>query len=128
MANLRLKTNSVILAETYTYLRSLDGYTVARSSIRMLQNSSIIEIVGWDTDRDRQTYQLIDEFSGVPLSYADASLLVLSRELRLSDVFSFTTTSASLASPSALDRLAPVCFSTSPSHSDAPGRQSKSRR
>ncbi len=38
---------------------------------------------------DAQIWEVIDEFAGVPLSYADASLMALGRRLRVSRVFGF---------------------------------------
>jgi predicted nucleic acid-binding protein len=42
-----------------------------------------------DDEFDQSIWRVIDEFAGVPMSYADASLVVLARRLRVPRVFSF---------------------------------------
>jgi predicted nucleic acid-binding protein len=38
---------------------------------------------------DAAAWGVIDEFAGVPLSYADAAIVALAREIGLQEVFSF---------------------------------------
>lgn len=42
-----------------------------------------------DAAADAEIWRVIDEFAGVPLSHADASLVALGRTLRVPRVFSF---------------------------------------
>ncbi len=89
LPGLRLVTTSVIVGEIYTYLVKLDGFGVARTTVRNLSSSSVVTIYQVDAGFDRDIWAAIDEFAGVPLSYADASLVVLGRRLRVRSVFSF---------------------------------------
>lgn len=85
----RLATNAIVLAETYTFLRSRYDFHLARNALRQFMASSAMTVTPWDADLDIATWAVIDEFSGVPLSYADASLVVLGRNLNIDTVFSF---------------------------------------
>lgn len=85
----RLATSVIVLAETYTFLRSRYDFALARNASRQFMSSSVMTVYQWDNDLDAATWAILDEFSGVPLSYADASLVVLSRHLGIDTVFSF---------------------------------------
>jgi predicted nucleic acid-binding protein len=86
---LRLHTTSEILAESYTFLRRRASYRVAHETVVSLRASQTVRIYHIDEAFDRDIWAAIDEFSGVPLSYADASLVVLGRRLRIRHAFSF---------------------------------------
>ena len=88
-AGLRLFTTSAIVGEIYTYMRSRDGYGVSRALVRSLAESRVTAIHQLDEVFDSAIWHVIDEFAGVPMSYADASLVVLGRRLRIQKVFSF---------------------------------------
>jgi predicted nucleic acid-binding protein len=48
--------------------------------ITVHQSSAEFDAAAWD---------IIDEFAGVPMSYADATIVALARDLGLQEVFSF---------------------------------------
>jgi predicted nucleic acid-binding protein len=77
---------AVILGETYTFARRRHGFGVARQAVRTLSGGRIT----WhemSSARDEATWRVIDEFAGVPLSYPDAAIVALSRELGIGAVF-----------------------------------------
>jgi predicted nucleic acid-binding protein len=78
-----------VLAETYTFLRRRQGYRAARDLVRDLLASPTVTIHQTTDARDAATWAVIDEFAGVPLSYVDASVVALARELGIESVFSF---------------------------------------
>jgi predicted nucleic acid-binding protein len=78
-----------VLGEAYTYLRARDGYGVALNAVEGVRASGVATIEFIDRDFDRRIWDTIREFAGVPLSYVDASLVVLGQRLRLRRVFSF---------------------------------------
>ncbi len=86
---LRLHLPSVVLGEMFTFLRSRKDYRTARRAVEGLTGSSVVTIHQLDAAFDRDIWAVTDEFAGVPLSYADASLVVLGRRLRIQAVFSF---------------------------------------
>jgi predicted nucleic acid-binding protein len=86
---LRLFTTSVIVGEAYTLVGARFGYGPARAIVRALQHGRLARVYHVDAAFDRDIWSAIDEFSGVPLSYADASLVVLGRRLRIGRAFSF---------------------------------------
>ena len=87
--NLRVHTTSAVLGEIHTIMRSRHGFAPARTAVRGLQQGQTSTIVHVDDAFDASIWALIDEFAGVPLSYEDASLVVLGRRLRIQQVFGF---------------------------------------
>lgn len=85
----RFHTTSVILGETYTFLRRRVSFRSARETIDRVRRTGIVTVHQLDADFDRDAWLVIDQFAGVPLSYADASLVVLGRRLRIHTAFSF---------------------------------------
>ena len=86
---LRLHTTTIILGEVYTLLNSRQGYAVASQAIERLRVSDVVRIYHFDESDESAVWRVLEEFAGVPLSYADASLVVLGRKLRVTSVFSF---------------------------------------
>ena len=86
--NLRLHTTVVVLGETYTTLRARQGFGVARQWTGVLQ-SSTVDVHHFSQQDEAQIWAILDEFAGVPLSYADASLVALGRRLNLTAAFTF---------------------------------------
>lgn len=87
--NLRFHVPEVVLAETYTTLRRRQGYATAMRWATSVMSSSTVTVhrpTGGDLD---QAWAILREFSGVPLSYADASLIALARKTSVDRVFSF---------------------------------------
>ena len=72
-----------------TRFRRRAGYRAAAEAVRNLRGSQVLSVHHVDEAFDRDIWAAIDEFSGVPLSYADASLVVLGRRLRIRQAFSF---------------------------------------
>ncbi len=86
---LRLFTTATIVGEIYTFLRRRAGHHSARAVVRNLQASPVVSIDEVDDAFDAEIWRVIDEYAGVPLSYPDASLVVLGRRLRITTAFSF---------------------------------------
>ena len=86
---LRLQTTTIVVGEAYTLLRRRSGYELGRRSVRALVTGQTVRVHHVDAAFDRDIWATIDEFAGVPLSYADASLVVLGRRLRIRQAFAF---------------------------------------
>lgn len=84
-----MHTTSAVVGEIYTLLLPRVGYGPARVVARNLTSGLVAIVHHIDEAFDRDIWALIEEFSGVPLSYADASLVVLGRRLRVRQAFSF---------------------------------------
>ena len=54
-----------------------------------MRQSAITEIVHFSAEDDALIWDTIRRFAGVPLSHADASLIVLSERLGIRQVFTF---------------------------------------
>ena len=87
--HLRLFTTAAALGELYTLTRKRTDYAVAVGVVRRIQADLTIETRVMDADLERDTWSVIEEFAGVPLSYVDASLVALGRRLRIRHAFSF---------------------------------------
>jgi len=116
-SNLRMHTTSIIVGETYTLLRNRAGYALARQVAHGIAEESFARVHQVDAAFDREIWAVIDGLAGVPLrmcpkiidafpesntgsdpeaviirqslSYADASLVVLGRTLRIGQACSF---------------------------------------
>lgn len=86
---LRLFTTSVIVGEAYTYIRRRRGFEAAISAVRTLRPSGVVTIAPVGAHEDNAIWRTLEDFAGVPLSYADASLVALGRARRIAQVFSF---------------------------------------
>lgn len=86
---LQLATTSVIAGELYTMIRRRLGNAAALEWARSGRQSSILSIHHPSAAEESVIWETLSEFAGVPLSYADASLIALGRTLRISTVFSF---------------------------------------
>lgn len=86
---LQLTTNSVLVAEYYTHLQRRFGFAKAISGYDQMHRLGTVTVFEWPADRDIATYDTLRTFAGVPLSYADASLITLGRELGIDTVFGF---------------------------------------
>ena len=84
-----MHTTSIIVGETYTLLRNRAGYALARQVAHGIAEESFARVHQVDAAFDREIWAVIDGLAGVPLSYADASLVVLGRTLRIGQAFSF---------------------------------------
>lgn len=87
--HLRLLTTSAVIGEAFTLLRRRIDYGFAFRVVRDLQASSVVTIHHVDTSLEAETWRIIEEFAGVPLSYVDGTLIALGRRLRISRVFAF---------------------------------------
>lgn len=87
--NLRLFTNTVIVAELYTHLRYEYGPQAAFAGRERVTSDPIFEIAEWGFPEDAMTYEMLRRFTGISLSYADASLLVLADRLHVREIASF---------------------------------------
>lgn len=82
-------TNTVIMAEFYSLLRDRFGYGPAIHAYNNFRTNAAFVIQSWPLDRDAETYSAINRLAGIPLSYADASLVVLARNLEVRTAFAF---------------------------------------
>ncbi len=79
-------TTEAIIEELYTLALRRLGWGPARRTVALMRQSSFISV---HQDDQSLSWAVVDEFPGVPLSYADATLVALSRGLSISTVFSF---------------------------------------
>ena len=85
----RFHAPSTVVGESYTFLLKRAGYGIARDVVRRIETSQVVTIDQMTGDLDAATWDVIDEFAGVPLSYVDASIVALAREHGIDCVFSF---------------------------------------
>ena len=88
---LRLLTTTVVVGETYTLLRQRHGYAAASTWLRSFRAGSLTVVRHFDAKEEGAIWTAIDGLAGVPLSYADGSLIVLSRLINVDTVFTFDT-------------------------------------
>jgi len=86
---LQLVTTSIVVGETYTLLNDRHGYGMAMRWAEALHASALTEAVHLGASEEVQIWETLRAFAGVPLSYQDASLVVLGRLLHLNDIFTF---------------------------------------
>ncbi len=86
---LTLDTTSVILGEAFTSVRARSGYDPAMRWIRGARQSAFVTVHHLGSNEDAAAWAVIEEFAGVPLSYADATVIALGRRLGISRVFAF---------------------------------------
>lgn len=85
-------TTTLVLAETYTWLRYHVGFEAAVTfADRMLQDEAAQRIVLVRPDRplEERALALLRRFADVPLSWADAVSFAVVAAYRLHDVFGF---------------------------------------
>jgi predicted nucleic acid-binding protein len=87
--NLRLHTTAAAAGEAYTFIRRRSTFAIAFRALQGIRSSSVITVHTMDDDLERGTWRVIEEFAGVPLSYVDASLVALGRQLRVRRIFAF---------------------------------------
>lgn len=85
---LRLVTTSIVAGELYTTIRGRLGNAAALEWARAGRSSNLLSIHHPSPVDEASIWRILDEFSGVPLSYADASLVALGRRLAVDTVFS----------------------------------------
>jgi predicted nucleic acid-binding protein len=78
-----------VLEELFTLLRRRFNARMAFEIADGLSSGDLGLVIP-QTEQDRaDTWRLLREYMGVPLSYVDASVIVLGRRLGIGDVFSF---------------------------------------
>jgi predicted nucleic acid-binding protein len=88
-SSLRLFTNSVIVGEAFTLIRSRQGYELAMRWVRSVRASHFVSVEHLLEAEDAQVWQRLESLRGIELSYADASLIVLAQRLGIRRVFTF---------------------------------------
>jgi predicted nucleic acid-binding protein len=94
-SGLALVTNSAIVAETYTIVRRRIHYRAAMEWVESLRVGGHVTVEHVGMAEDAAIWHILREYAGVPLSYADASVIALGRETGIREVFSFDTDFAS---------------------------------
>lgn len=75
--------------ELYALARRRLGYEAAMTTARALLEGRFITVHPMAGDHDERTWNVLAEFRGIGLSHVDATLIVLSRQLRIPGIFSF---------------------------------------
>lgn len=86
---LHYHTTTAIVAEAYTVLRRRQGYRVAMDWADGFRASSVVTIEFADPKQEQHAWDVLRRMAGVPLSYADASLVALSETLHMETIFTF---------------------------------------
>ncbi|MGH2633428.1 MAG: type II toxin-antitoxin system VapC family toxin [Tepidiformaceae bacterium] len=86
---LQFRTTSMVVGETYTLLNDRHGYGLATRWIDALRASGLTEVVHFSARQETAIWETLRTFTGIPLSYQDASLIVLGRIMGVRDVFTF---------------------------------------
>lgn len=82
-------TTSVVAGECYTLMLGRLDYRRAMEWRRSLDVSPRTEVRVLDVTDEAAIWSLLREYAGVPLSYADASLIVLGKKLGIGSIFTF---------------------------------------
>jgi len=88
-SGLQLVTTSVIVGETYTLLNDRHGYSVAMRWTEAQRTGALTDVIHLDETEELSIWATLRAFGGVPLSYQDASLIVLGKKLGIRSVFTF---------------------------------------
>lgn len=88
-SRLRLHTTAVIAGEAYTLLRRRYDYAMAMRWAAAARRSELVTIHFAGPEDDARTWAILERLAGVPLSYADASLIALGERLGIRSVFAF---------------------------------------
>ncbi len=88
---LALVTASAIVAETYTIVRRRIHYRAAIEWVESLRVGGHVTVEHVGLAEDAAIWGILREYAGVPLSYADASVIALGRATGIKEVFSFDT-------------------------------------
>lgn len=86
---LKLHTTSVIVGEAYTLLRRRYDYEHAMRWAATARRSNLVTIHAASSEDDVLAWTILERYSGVPLSYADASLIALGERLGIQSAFAF---------------------------------------
>jgi predicted nucleic acid-binding protein len=86
---LRFHTTTNVIGETFTIIRRREGYGKAIRFAHVYRQTQMVAVHHPTGADDTEIWAVIAEYSGVPLSYVDAGLLVLGRRLQLSSLFGF---------------------------------------
>lgn len=85
----RLHTTAPALEESFTLMRRRAGYDTASRVVDSLRRSDFVTIHFIDRDFDADIWKKLETLRGIPLSYVDASLIVLGERLRIRRIFTF---------------------------------------
>jgi predicted nucleic acid-binding protein len=84
-----MHTTSAVVAEVYTLLRRRAGFPAAMRASAGLLNSSFVTVHFIDPPFDAEIWRKLEALRGLPLSYVDASLIVLGERMRIRRIFTF---------------------------------------
>jgi predicted nucleic acid-binding protein len=87
--NLQLVTTSIVVGEMYTLMNQRHGYAAANALRDLLVPAARITVHHLDIAEEARIWDTLRRHAGIPLSYADASLVVLGQLLAIDTVFSF---------------------------------------
>ena len=82
-------TTSIIIGESFTMVRRRMGFAVAERWVRLTHASERTQIVHLDEGSEAEIWDVIRRSAGIPLSYADASLVLLAQLTGIDTVFTF---------------------------------------
>lgn len=87
--SLELFLTEPVLEELFTLGRRRIGFRNSWTLASSFRDGMAGTVVTQSDEAVNQTWSVLREYSGVPLSYADASIVVLARQMRVTEVFSF---------------------------------------
>ena len=80
---------SIVAGECYTLMLRRAGYRTAMEWRRSLDTSPLVNVHMLDAHDEVTIWSVLREYAGVPISYADASLIVLGKKLGIRSIFTF---------------------------------------
>ena len=80
---------SIVAGECYTLMLGKVGYGRAMEWRRSLDMSPLITVHLLDASDEAEIWNVLRQYAGVPLSYADASLVVLGQKVGITSIFTF---------------------------------------
>ncbi len=81
-----LHTTEAVVEEIYTLTRRRLGFDAAMATVDAIQRGGVFEV---HEDDSAMAWAIVRELRSIPLSYQDASLIALSRQLGVREIFTF---------------------------------------
>ena len=82
-------TTSIVLGEMYTFIQRRRGFAPALRWVRAASQSGLVDVIHLDEAQERAIWQTLERLAGIPLSYADASLVLLAQLTGIDTIFTF---------------------------------------
>lgn len=84
-----VRTSSLVMGETWTWLRRRAGHAAALRFIEMIEQSARVSVAAVDDSIDERAWQWLRRHDERPYSYVDATSFEIMRRERISEALAF---------------------------------------